>query len=99
LTTEETQVASRGTTFAKQDRDRAKKAKAAEKRERREARDAEDAAQSDPNTGPVEVGDDLSAAALLRLVEELHEGFADGRISFEDFETRKIELMEKLSVS
>jgi hypothetical protein len=90
-------VASRGTTFAKQDRDRAKKAKAAEKRERREAKDAESAAQAD--AAVVEVGDDLSAAALLRLVEELHQGFADGRISFEDFEARKTELMEKLSVS
>src|SRR3954464_6408475 len=36
---EEESVASRGTTFAKQERDRAKKAKAALKRERREARD------------------------------------------------------------
>jgi hypothetical protein len=99
LTAEGDAVASRGTTFAKQDRDRAKKAKAAEKRERREAKDAEDAAQSDTEPDTVEVGDDLSAAALLRLVEELHEGFADGRISFEDFEARKIELMEKLSVS
>jgi hypothetical protein len=90
-------VASRGTTFAKQDRDRAKKAKAAEKRERREAKDAESAAQADDVV--VEVGDDMSAAALLRLVEELHEGFAAKRISFEDFEARKTELMEKLSVS
>ena len=91
-------MASRGTTFAKQDRDRAKKAKAAEKRERREAKDAESAAQADDDV-VVEVGDDMSAAALLRLVEELHEGFAAKRISFEDFEARKTELMEKLSVS
>lgn len=90
-------MASRGTTFAKQDRDRAKKAKAAEKRERREAKDAETAEPSETDT--VEVGDDLSAATLLRLVEELHEGFAAKRISFEDFEARKTELMEKLSVS
>ena len=37
---EEKSVAARGTTFAKQERDRAKKAKAALKRERREARDS-----------------------------------------------------------
>ena len=34
-------MAARGTTFAKQDRERAKKAKAAQKQERRAAREAE----------------------------------------------------------
>ncbi|MHB8464097.1 MAG: DUF1707 domain-containing protein [Acidimicrobiales bacterium] len=87
-------MASRGTTFAKQDRDRAKKAKAAEKRERRAARAAEGPAK----TEPIEVGDEVDAAALLRLVEELHEGHADGRISFEEFEERKAELMAKIAV-
>jgi hypothetical protein len=87
-------MASRGTTFTKLDRERAKKAKAAEKRERRLAVAAEVPAplQAVPLEG------ELSAAALLRLVEQLHEGFADGRVSFEDFEARKAELMARISV-
>ena len=32
------------------------------------------------------------------LVEQLHEGFADGRVTFEDFEARKAELMARISV-
>jgi hypothetical protein len=87
-------MASRGTTFTKLDRERAKKAKAAEKRERRLAVAAEVPAplQAVPLEG------ELSAAALLRLVEQLHEGFADGRVTFEDFEARKAELMARISV-
>jgi hypothetical protein len=87
-------VASRGTTFAKLDRERARKAKAAEKRERREA-----VASAGPPPPPeVPPGEELSAGVLLRLVEELHQGFADGRISFEDFEARKTELMARISI-
>jgi len=88
-------VASRGTTFAKQDRDRAKKAKAAEKRERRESREQKDSAQ---DLQPLPEGE-LSAEQLLRLVEELHEAFADNRIAFEEFEERKADLMARLTVS
>jgi hypothetical protein len=87
-------MASRGTTFTKLDRERAKKAKAAEKRERRLAVAAE--APAPPQAVPLE--GELSAAALLRLVEQLHEGFADGRVTFEDFEARKAELMARISV-
>jgi hypothetical protein len=87
-------VASRGTTFAKLDRERAKKAKAAEKRERRVAQASETPAE--PQAIPE--GEELSAGVLLRLVEELHEAFADKRISFEDFEARKTELMARISV-
>jgi hypothetical protein len=90
-------VASRGTTFAKLDRERARKAKAAEKRERRFAAGAA-GAQAPAPPPEVPAGDDLSAAALLRLVEELHQAYADKRISFEDFEARKTELMARISV-
>jgi hypothetical protein len=87
-------VASRGTTFAKLDRERARKAKAAEKRERRDAI----ASAGPPPPPEVPPGEELSAGVLLRLVEELHQGFADGRISFEDFEARKTELMARISI-
>jgi hypothetical protein len=92
-------MASRGTTFAKQDRDRAKKAKAAAKRERSQNRSAEDA-EDEPTEAPDVSGEgDVSPEELLRLVEELHKAFADKRISFEDFEERKTELMARISVT
>jgi hypothetical protein len=89
-------MAPRGTTFAKQERDRAKKDKAARKRERRQARRSGEAA---PDDEPLVIGDELPPAELLRLVEELHQRYADGRISFEDFEERKAELMARVSSS
>jgi hypothetical protein len=88
-------VAARGTTFAKQERDRAKKAKAALKRERREARDSEAPEAPVPDTS----GEgDVSPEELLRLVKELHDAYADERISLEDFEERKQELMARITV-
>ena len=90
-------MASRGTTFAKQERDRAKKARAAEKRERRAQKAAEDAETPDAPEIPAE-GEEISPADLLRLVEELHQAFADERIDFDEFEERKAELMERISV-
>ena len=89
-------MASRGTTFAKLDRERARKAKAAEKRERRFA--AGSHRDDAPPPPEVPAGEELSPAALLRLVEELHAAYADHRISFEDFEARKTELMARISV-
>lgn len=88
-------MAARGTTFAKQERDRAKKAKAALKRERREARDSEAPEAPVPDTS----GEgDVSPEELLRLVKELHDAYADERISLEDFEERKQELMARITV-
>ncbi|MEO7555541.1 MAG: hypothetical protein ABIV94_02915 [Acidimicrobiales bacterium] len=93
-------MASRGTTFAKQDRDRAKKAKAAAKREKSQNRQAEEADDDAPTEAPDVSGEgDVSPEELLRLVEELHKAFADERISFEDFEERKTELMARISVT
>jgi hypothetical protein len=92
----EMSVASRGTTFAKQERDRAKKAKAALKRERREARDS---AETSPPPVPTVAGEgDVSPEELLRLVKELHDAYADERISLEEFEERKQELMARITV-
>ena len=89
-------MASRGTTFAKQERDRAKKAKAALKRERREGRDS---AGSDAPPVPTVSGEgDVSPEELLRLVKELHDAYADERISLEEFEERKQELMARITV-
>jgi hypothetical protein len=88
-------VAARGTTFAKQDRERAKKAKAQLKQERREAREAELAEQATEVPAEGEVPPDV----LLKLVQELHDNFADGKMSFEEFEQAKTDLMARISVS
>ncbi|HEX2382932.1 MAG TPA: hypothetical protein VHI95_09865 [Acidimicrobiales bacterium] len=89
-------MASRGTTFAKQERDRAKKAKAALKRERREARET---GESPPTPVPDTSGEgDIAPDELLRLVKELHDAYADERMSLEEFEERKQELMARITV-
>jgi len=86
-------MASRGTTFAKMERDRAKKAKAAAKRERRaEDRSAEEA--------PTEVGEGaISAEELLTLVAKLQEDLESGRIDLDEFEERKAELAARIDLS
>ena len=89
-------MASRGTTFAKQERDRAKKAKAALKRERREGRES---AAASHLRYPTRRGRGRHVPEeLLRLVKELHDAYADERISLEDFEERKQELMARITV-
>jgi hypothetical protein len=90
-------MASRGTTFAKQERDRAKKAKAAAKREKRQEEKSE---RDEVVEGPVEVGEGaIPAEELLNLVARLHEDFEANRIDFEEFEERKAELMARISVT
>ena len=92
-------MAARGTTFAKQDRERAKKAKAAQKQERRAAREAEQAEQAEQAPTEIPAEGEIPPETLLRLVQELHDNFADGRMSFEEFEEAKTELMARISVT
>ena len=83
------------TTFDKLQRERAKKAKAAEKRERRRQRDQESA---EPGFDPTAAsGQELSAAELLVLIEDLHKRFDAEQISFEDFEEQKADLFGRLA--
>jgi hypothetical protein len=85
-------MASRGTTFAKQERDRAKKAKAAAKRERR-------LEEKDPDEDPVEVGEGkIGAEELLTLVARLQEDLESGRIDLDEFEERKAELAARIDL-
>ena len=90
-------MAAQRTSFEKLQRDRAKKAKAAAKREKRleKGTDAEEGAEELP---PAEPGTELSAAELLRRVEELHNLFEAKKISFEDFEEQKADLMARIPV-
>ncbi|MGE3620349.1 MAG: hypothetical protein AB7L84_07800 [Acidimicrobiia bacterium] len=87
-------MATNRSTFAKLERDRNKSAKAAAKRERRQSREkaeAEEVITAAP-------GEELSAAQLLAMVEQLHRQLDDEEISFDEFEERKIDLMARIPV-
>lgn len=83
--------------FAKRERDRAKKAKAAAKRESRLEKpsdeDLEDEEETTTATGPQE-----SAEALMDKLAKLHERFDDGGMDFDDFEEQKAELMARMPI-
>ena len=91
-------MAAQRTSFEKLQRDRAKKAKAAAKREKRLDKSTEEPADELTELTPAEPGVEMSAAELLARVEEIHRLFEDKKISFEDFEEQKAELMARISV-
>jgi hypothetical protein len=84
-------VATRRSTFGKQDRERQKKARAAEKRERRHDR------TSQPDNDEPVVTTDATPDQLLREIEVLHARFDAKAIDFETFEERKLELFTQLA--
>jgi len=88
------------TSFEKLQRDRAKKAKAANKREKRQGRAEDDETLLAPDTEALlaDDGHELTAGELLALVEELHRQYDSKEIEFDDFEERKIELLQRLTV-
>ena len=92
-------MAAQRTSFEKLQRDRAKKAKAAAKREKRLDK-SPDEEPSDELTelAPAEPGTEMSAAELLARVEEIHRLFDAKKLSFEDFEEQKADLMARISV-
>ena len=100
-------MAANRTTFEKLQRDRAKKAKAAAKREKRLAR-SQGLDGADGSTEPTEPGADLSevgdtseplsAEELLKLVEKVHADYDRGDLTYDEFEEKKLELMERLTV-
>lgn len=91
-------MAAQRTSFEKLQRDRAKKAKQAAKREKRfDKSSGEDDDVLEP-LAPAEPGTEISAGELLKRVEDLHRLFEDKKISFEDFEEQKAELMARISV-
>ena len=85
------------TSFEKLQRDRAKKAKQAAKREKRFDKSTEEEEVLEP-LAPAEPGTEISAGDLLKRVEDLHRLFEDKKISFEDFEEQKADLMARISV-
>ena len=93
-------MAGQRTSFAKLERDRAKKAKAAAKRERRrepgEPGAPDDAPERDALTA--DRGGELSAPELLALIEAVHQRREAGTISEEEFEEKKADLLSRLPV-
>ena len=95
------------TTFEKLQRDRAKKAKADAKRAKRMGKtpesgplvyEEEEPSATDDSAAKLDGNLDLeiSAADLLRLVEELQKKFDNDEIDFDEYEERKIELLARL---
>jgi hypothetical protein len=91
-------MAAQRTSFEKLQRDRAKKAKQAAKREKRFDKSTDEDADVLEPLAPAEPGTEISAAELLKRVEDLHRLFEDKKISFEDFEEQKADLMARISV-
>jgi len=91
-------MAAQRTSFEKLQRDRAKKAKAAAKREKRLDKGVDEESDELSELAPTEPGTELSAAELLARVEEIHRLFDAKKLSFEDFEEQKADLMARISV-
>ena len=88
-------------TFAKLQRERAKKAKAAAKREKRHDR-GEDTDGIDIEGGDVVVVEaprqEYRTEDTIQQLDDLHKRFEAGTISYERFEETKLELLSRLSV-
>jgi hypothetical protein len=90
-------MATRRTTFDKLQRERAKKAKAAAKRERRQEKGEGDSPGGD-DLLDLRAEENLTPGELLARIEAVHERYAAGQLSFEDFEEQKTELLTRLSL-
>lgn len=88
-------MATQRSSFAKRERDRAKKAKAAAKRESRleKTPDDEEVEEEAVPTGPQE-----SAEVIMEKLAKLHAAFEDDKIEFEDFEEQKEDLMSRIPI-
>lgn len=86
-------------TFAKLQRERAKKAKAAAKREKRFDRGGEtDEIDLDGEITPEVPRDEYRTEDTIQALDDLHKRFEAGSISFERFEETKLELFSRLSI-
>lgn len=75
-------------------REREKKERAAAKREKRQDRTpSTEEVQSD-----IPLGEELSAADLMRHVEAIHSDYEAGRIDLDTFEEKKAELLARVRV-
>ncbi len=86
------------TSFDKLQRDRAKKAKQALKRDRRQGIEGPETTSDAPPPVHVDEGGELSAQALLALIEQIHNDLDKERITFEEFEEKKADLLARLPI-
>ena len=89
--------------FAKRQRDMAKKARAEAKRQKRFDRNAhrefdEVGSVVDPNDKLSVSSSALSNAEIMLQVEELHRLYDDGRLDLETFDEKKASLMSQISI-
>ena len=85
------------TSFAKLQRDRAKKANAAAKRERRQSKQEETDEEATP-VAPADSGGELSAGELLEQIEQVHRQFQAKQIDQEQYDEKKAELLARLPI-
>ncbi len=88
-------MATRRNSFEKRERERSKRAKQAAKRERRQSREEEASSGSDSEVG---TGTGADQAMVMEELAQLHRAFDDGGVSFEEFEERRAELMDRLRI-
>jgi hypothetical protein len=79
--------------FERRQRERAKKAKVDAKRERRMSHDEEGPSTSEADASPL-----VDENAVIGKLAELHAAFDNEEISFDDFESRRSELLTHLRV-
>ena len=79
-------------TFGKRDREMAKVAKANAKRARRDAR-----ADAEPAEPTVDA-EGSTADELVERLKELHESYDDNRISLEEFDEARAELVDRIAL-
>jgi hypothetical protein len=93
-------VTTQRSTFAKLQRERAKKAKAAAKREKRHDRGAGDVIELEDGEEAPEAPrvTEYRTEDTIQQLEDLHKRFEAGSISYERFEETKLELFSRLSI-
>lgn len=96
-------MAKQRSSFAKLQRDKAKKERAANKRaqrlERKTAVESEELQSDDADAVSLVSGEgEPSPEELLQLIEDLHKRREAGTISEEDFEEAKVELFARLKI-
>lgn len=85
---------------AKRDREQAKRQKAEAKRQRRQGGMAASSTETEPSAGerPAPGGPAMSTDDLLRRIEEVHRLHDDGRMSDDEFQETKADLLSRLRV-
>jgi len=89
-------VATGRSSFAKRQRDMAKKAKAQAKRERR--LEPEDEVQEDGEAEETTSGPSLSNEEVMEQVADLHRRYDDGQMDLDTFDDARAALMAQISV-